>query len=177
MLIRRRSDARFAGDCASRCLPTDSPTARWKSTPSRRPARATENVPDQCACTSHWNAAPTVADRQLVRVTHPFHPLFARQLPCVGRRYNRHGERLLLQSDDARIWPVPPHWTDLVSQDPEIVMGQGRMLLRVADLLELCALVQHLSGQAMARRCKDNYAAHVRRITPHGDQNEQLSPL
>jgi hypothetical protein len=112
-----------------------------------------------------------------VRVTHPFHPLFARQLPCVGRRYNRHGERLLLQSDDARIWPVPPHWTDLVSQDPEIVMGQGRMLLRVADLLELCALVQHLSGQAMARRCKGNYAAHVRRITPHGDQNEQLSPL
>ena len=120
------------------------------------------------ACTSHWNAAPTVADHQLVRVTHPFHPLFARQLPCVGRRSNRHGERLLLQSGDARIWPVPPQWTDLVSQDPEIVMGQGRMLLRVADLLELCALVQHLSGQAMARHCKDNYAAHVRQITPRG---------
>jgi Family of unknown function (DUF5372) len=86
----------------------------------------------------------------------------------VGRRSNRHGERLLLQSGDARIWPVPPQWTDLVSQDPEIVMGQGRMLLRVADLLELCAVVQHLSVQAMARHCKDNYAAYVRQITPRG---------
>jgi Family of unknown function (DUF5372) len=104
-----------------------------------------------------------------VRVTHPFHPLFARQLPCVGRRYNRHGERLLLQSGDARIWPVPPHWTDLVSQDPEIVMGQGRTLMRVADLMELCALVQRLSGQATALQCKDNYAARVRQIMPHGD--------
>jgi hypothetical protein len=172
-LIRPRSGARFAGDCASRCPRADNPTARWKSTPCRRPARATENGPDQCACISHWNAASTDTDRQLVRVTHPFHPLFARQLLCVGRRYNRHGERLLLQSDDARMWPVPPHWTDLVSQDPEIVMGQGRMLLRIADLMELCTLVQHLSSQAMARRCKGNYAAHVRQITPHGDQNER----
>jgi hypothetical protein len=91
------------------------------------------------------------ADQQLVRVTHPFHPLFARQLPCVGRRYNRHGERLLLQADDAAVWSIPPQWTDLASPDPEIVMGNGRALLRVADLMDLADLVRRLSGKLATR--------------------------
>ncbi|WP_434139914.1 DUF5372 family protein [Sinorhizobium meliloti] len=43
----------------------------------------------------------------VVRVTHTFHPLFARQLPCVGKRYNRHCERLLLQTEDSTVWSVP----------------------------------------------------------------------
>jgi hypothetical protein len=84
-----------------------------------------------------------------VRVTHPFHPLFARQLPCVDRRYNRYGERLLLQSDDAAIWPVPPQWTDLVSPDPEVIMGNGQALLRLADLMELADLVGRLIGKSV----------------------------
>jgi len=82
-----------------------------------------------------------------VRVTHPFHPLFGRQLPCVGRRYNRHGERLLLQADDAAIWSVPPQWTDLVSPDPEVVVSNGRAVLRFADVVELADLVDRLSGK------------------------------
>ncbi|MFW8642073.1 DUF5372 family protein [Rhizobium beringeri] len=104
------------------------------------------------ACTSHRNAASTNADTQLVRVTHPFHPLFPRQLPCVGKRYNRHGERLLLQTEDATVWSVPPQWTDLVSPDPEVAMSNGRSLLRVADLMELTALVERLSSKSGTRR-------------------------
>ncbi|WP_158407859.1 DUF5372 family protein [Sinorhizobium meliloti] len=80
-----------------------------------------------------------------MRVTHPFHPLLGQQLPCVGRRCNSHGERLLLQTEDATVWSVPPQWTDLVSPDPEVVMGNGRSLLRVIDLMELAALVERLS--------------------------------
>jgi len=86
-----------------------------------------------------------------VRVTHPFHPLFAQQLRCVGRRHNRHGERLLLQADDAAVWSVPPQWTDLASPDPEVVMSNGRALLRVADLMELIDLVDRLSGKSAPR--------------------------
>ena len=118
----------------------------------------------------------TNADEQLVRVTHPFHPLFAQRLPCVGRRCNRHGERLLLQADDATVWSVPPQWTDLVSEAPEVVMGNGRALLRFADLVELADLVDRLSGKSAhsrTRGCKDNYAATVKQITPHGGWNEQ----
>ncbi|MDR9777613.1 DUF5372 family protein, partial [Rhizobium hidalgonense] len=102
-------------------------------------------------CTSQENAATANADTQLVRVTHPFHPLFTRQLPCVGKRYNRHGERLLLQTEDATVWSVPPQWTDLVSLDPEVVMSKGRSLLRVVDLIELAALVERLSSKSGTR--------------------------
>jgi hypothetical protein len=100
-----------------------------------------------------------------VRVTHPFHPLFGRQLPCVGKRYNRYGERLLLQGDGAIVWSVPPQWTDLVSPDPEIVIGHGRALLRAVDLMELASLVKRLSDRAASRsraNRKDDYAATVR---------------
>ncbi|WP_371412301.1 DUF5372 family protein [Ensifer sp. NM-2] len=96
-------------------------------------------------CTSSENAAPTSAGQQLVRVMHPFHPLYGQQLPCVGERANSQGKRLLLQTEDATVWSVPPQWTDLVSPDPEVVMGNGRPLLRVADLMELAALVERLS--------------------------------
>ncbi|MFW8642901.1 DUF5372 family protein [Rhizobium beringeri] len=70
----------------------------------------------------------------------------------VGKRYNRHGERLLLQTEDATVWSVPPQWTDLVSPDPEVAMSNGRSLLRVADLMELTALVERLSSKSGTRR-------------------------
>jgi hypothetical protein len=79
-----------------------------------------------------------------VRVTHPFHPFSGQKLACLGERYNRYGRRLLLQIDDQTICSVPPQWTDLVAQDPEIVMGERRALFRVADLVELARLVERL---------------------------------
>jgi hypothetical protein len=81
---------------------------------------------------------------RLVRITHPFHPLSGREVACVGERYNRYGRRLLLRVDDVTVCSVPPQWTDLVAPDPEIIMGEYRALLRVADLLELERLVDQL---------------------------------
>ena len=86
-----------------------------------------------------------------MRVTHPFHPLFGRQLPCVGKRYNRYGERVLLQDDGATVWSVPPQWTDLVGPDLEVVIARGRALLRTVDLMELVGLVERLSDRAAFR--------------------------
>ena len=79
-----------------------------------------------------------------MRVTHPFHPFSGQQFACVGERYNRYGRRLLLQIDDKTVCSVPPQWTDLFAQDPEIVMGEQRALFRVADLVELARLVERL---------------------------------
>lgn len=81
-----------------------------------------------------------------MRVTHPFHPLGGQQLVCVGRRYNRYGTRLLLQGQDGNICSVPPHWTDCVAPDPEVVIGGAQALFRVADLIELRRLVDRLGG-------------------------------
>jgi Family of unknown function (DUF5372) len=111
-----------------------------------------------------------------VRVTHPFHPLFEQQLRCVGKRYNRYGERFLLQTDGGEIWSVPGRWTDLAIPDPEVVMGKGELLLRIADWMQLAELVEDLSRGAAARpreERKGDYAASVNRITPHGGRNDQ----
>jgi hypothetical protein len=106
-----------------------------------------------------------------VGVTHPFHPLFQRQLRCVGKRYNRYGARLLLQADGGRVWSVPVRWTDLASPDPEVVMGEGRLLLRIPDWMQLANLVEEFLGAAAARARKGRKgddAASVSQITPHG---------
>ncbi len=86
---------------------------------------------------------------RLVRVTHPFHPLSGQELACVGERYNRYGRRLLLRLDEVAVCSVPPQWTDLVTPDPEIVLGEGRALFRVADLLELVRLVNQLHERGL----------------------------
>ena len=98
-------------------------------------------------CISTENANSSSPSLQFVRVTHPFHPLFGRRLTCIGKRYNRYGERLLLQDDGATVWSVPPQWTDLVGPDPEVVIGRGRALLRAVDLMELAGLVKRLSDK------------------------------
>jgi len=62
----------------------------------------------------------------------------------VGERFNRYGRRLLLEMDDGTVCSVPPQWTDLAAPDPEIVLGRGRALFCVADLVELARLVDRL---------------------------------
>ncbi|RPJ61271.1 MAG: hypothetical protein EHM23_07565 [Acidobacteria bacterium] len=79
-----------------------------------------------------------------MQITHPFHPLSGQSFACLAERYNRYGRRILLQVDDATICSVPRQWTDLVAPDPELVIGGGRALFRVADLLELARLVSRL---------------------------------
>jgi hypothetical protein len=102
--------------------------------------------------------------------------LFEQQLRCVGKRCNRYGERFLLQTDGGEIWSVPGRWTDLAIPDPEVVMGKGELLLRLADWMQLAELVEDLSRGAAARlreERKGDYAASVSRITPHGGRNDQ----
>jgi len=38
-----------------------------------------------------------------------------------------------------------------VSLDPEVILGNGRALLRVADLMELADLVGRISGKSATR--------------------------
>jgi Family of unknown function (DUF5372) len=110
-----------------------------------------------------------------VGITHPFHPFGGRQLLCVGERYNRSGKRLLLRVDDTIVCSVPPQWTDAVTPDLEVVMGQGRALFCVADLLELAVLVTRMcQGSACEglAGCKDNSAAYVRQLMPLSRKSE-----
>jgi len=80
----------------------------------------------------------------LVCIAHPFHPKTGQSFRCVGERYNRYGKRLLLQGDEQTVCSVPRQWTDLAVADPEIVLGGGRALFRLVDLVELDRLVSRL---------------------------------
>jgi hypothetical protein len=82
----------------------------------------------------------------------------------------------LVQADDGRVWSVPVRWTDLAAPDPEVVMGEGRLLLRLADWMQLANLVEEFLGASAARARKgrkSDYAALVSRITPHGSSNDK----
>jgi len=87
-----------------------------------------------------------------VRVMHPFHPLSGQQLLCVEERYNRFRKMLLPEGDNGAVFSIPPQWTDVVAPDPEIVLGGGRALFRVADLLELTQLIDRPSDHDESRR-------------------------
>ena len=106
---------------------------------------ANGRIPAATACNSPQKADVPVASAQQVLVTHPFHPFSGRAGICVGERSNREGKRLLLRFDDGTICSVPPQWTDAVTPDPEIVMGQTRALFRLVDLVELACLVARVT--------------------------------
>lgn len=79
-----------------------------------------------------------------MRVVHPFHPLSGRRLVCVGERFNRYGTRVLLQVSKDLVRSVLREWTDLFAPDPDVVMGRGRCLFRIGDLLELTHFIARL---------------------------------
>jgi hypothetical protein len=65
----------------------------------------------------------------------------------VGERYNPSGTWLLLEVDGESWCLVPRHWTDRIAPDPEVVLGEGRALFRVCDLVDLAGLVSRLVGR------------------------------
>ena len=103
-----------------------------------------ENSLSTAACTPVETAGITDADTDLVLVVHPFHPLAGRRGRCVGVRPNGHVAAVLLEIDGST-WRVPRQWTDLVSPDPVRVMGEGRALFGVEDLMKLLNLIDSLA--------------------------------
>ena len=99
-------------------------------------------------------------------MTHPFHPLSGQAFVCVGERCNWYGVRVLLSVDDDTVYAVPQQWTDLVAPDPEVVMGNARALMHVADLVELAKLVDRLSRHATADAA-EHVSGKLRRISKH----------
>jgi hypothetical protein len=96
-----------------------------------------------------------------VRVTHPFHPLFDRELEFVKRRRNWRADRVYVFDPDGSLLSLPVEWTDVVAEDPFVVVAAGRSPFHTAGLLELAELV----GRMRVERSPDDTAV-VNRITP-----------
>jgi len=79
-----------------------------------------------------------------VQVTHPFHPRFGQEVEVAFRRRHWGDDRVFYRDCHGRLESIPTPWTSMVAEDPFVVVAAGRSRFRVADLLELAALVGRL---------------------------------
>jgi hypothetical protein len=82
-----------------------------------------------------------------VRVTHPFHPLFDQELEFVKRRRNWRADRVYVFDPNGVLLSLPVEWTDVVAEDPFVVVAAGRSPFHIAGLVELVELVDRIRGQ------------------------------
>jgi len=94
-------------------------------------------------------------------VTHPFHPLFDLELEFVKRRRNWRADRVYVFGPDGSLLSLPVEWTDVVAEDPFVIVAAGRSPFCTAGLLELADLVARLRAERSASDEQD-----VKRITP-----------
>ena len=79
-----------------------------------------------------------------VRITHPFHPLFGREIDFVDRQQRWGEDRVLYRDPDGYLLSLPALWTSVEAEDPFVVVAAGRSRFRAADLIDLAALVAKL---------------------------------
>ena len=79
-----------------------------------------------------------------MRITHPFHPRLGEALDFVERRHNWGEDRVFYRDRQGDLASLPARWTSVAAEDPVVVAGAGRSWFRVADLIELTALVARL---------------------------------
>lgn len=79
-----------------------------------------------------------------MRITHPFHPRLGEALDFVERRHNWGEDRVFYRDRQGHLASLPARWTSVEAEDPWVVAGVGQSWFRVADLIELTALVARL---------------------------------
>ena len=79
-----------------------------------------------------------------MRITHPFHPLFGQAIDFVERRHRWSEHRVYFRDHDGHLSSLPARWTSVVPEDPFVLVAAGRSRFRVADLVDLVALIGRL---------------------------------
>jgi hypothetical protein len=83
---------------------------------------------------------PLGAER-LFRVTHPFHPWYGRTFELLERRTTWGEDRVYFHDDAGQLPRLPAAWTSAAVRSPYEILAGGRSPFRVADLLQLVALI------------------------------------
>ena len=94
----------------------------------------------------------TAGTGETFRITHPFHPLSGREYKLVTYCHGWGSHRVYFYDDAGRLRKIPARWTDVVANDPFVVVAAGRSAFRVADLLALADLIEVLQ---LPRRRRD----------------------
>ncbi|MCK4304787.1 MAG: hypothetical protein KAY24_11170 [Candidatus Eisenbacteria sp.] len=91
------------------------------------------------------STTPQSAHPEHFRVSHPFHPLCGQKHELVALQQHWDGCRVLFHDTAGRLRSLPVKWTDLVPEDPFVVIAAGRSLFQVEELLVLVGLVREFS--------------------------------
>jgi len=81
------------------------------------------------------------------RIIHPFHPYRNVEFEIDHVKRIAYERRVFFFNTKGRKTSVPLQWTDIGSQDPFVVVSEGRALFRVEDLLGLVRLIAEIRGK------------------------------
>jgi len=97
---------------------------------------------------NYWTKPSTTPspslEEGLFTVTHPFHPLYGQQFEILTYRHNWGEYRVTFYETSEHVRTLPAAWTSIVPSDPGVVLAAGRSAFRLADLLALAHLLQHI---------------------------------
>jgi hypothetical protein len=94
----------------------------------------------------HWLESSTATDtnglNRCFKITHPFHPWSGQTFELVTYLHTWGENRVYFQRrEDDHLVSVPASWTDVIPEDPFVLLAAGRSLFRISDLLELLQIV------------------------------------
>ena len=78
----------------------------------------------------------------MVKITHPFHPLFGREYVLVTHRKTWGENRIYFHNEAGQLVGLPAHWTDFFPLDPFQMVAAGRAHFRPTELLLLAELIE-----------------------------------
>ena len=81
------------------------------------------------------------------QITHPFHPWFGKTYLLVHYRHSWGQDRVYFHDESGTLWSVPARWTNVVADDPFVVVAAGRSPFRVTDLIQLNRMVREIKSQ------------------------------
>ena len=82
--------------------------------------------------------------RQMVRITHPFHPLCGRKFKLICRRRHWGEDRVVYEGPDQRLCTIASAWTDIDPADEFRLVAADRSAFRTVELLALCDALERL---------------------------------
>jgi hypothetical protein len=77
-------------------------------------------------------------------VTHPFHPLCGHEFELIEYNQAWGENRVTFLDSSGQLQRLPASWTDVIGDDPFLVVAAGRSPLRVTELVRLVDLIAGL---------------------------------
>ena len=97
------------------------------------------------------NAPLCTGQVETFQITHPFHPWFGKTYLLLTYRQSWGEDRVYFHDEAGDIWSIPARWTNVVADDPFVVVAAGRSPFRVTDLIQLGLPFTHIFGLSVQR--------------------------